>query len=216
MFSHSLLETKSRLGLILIASAVTGATACAAEVATNETEVNGVPEGLVAIDPDAIITDDMPEDLKEHIRSRPYLMEATPIAEEAGVEYKALVPRFVVHTGDVSGAGTDAFVYVFVKTERGWEPHDPATLNSGWNLNKANYDDFERNATDTYTLSGLQQVGNTPSAVRIGQDGTGSNSRWNVASVKVDSLVNGSIVQKTCNFNPSWVEDGTSNQAFCN
>lgn len=168
-------------------------------------EEMSIPENAIRIDPEVIISDDMPVELQEHIRRYPYVMPTIAAPAEDTLEFKSfgITPRFQVKTSDISGAGTDAHVYIWVHDSvLGWEPNNGSS--PGWNLNLPNHDDFERDEFDTYLLTGESQESSVDFIFLV-RDNVGTNPEWHVDFVNTLSLVGSSgSDQKRCTIN-AWV-----------
>lgn len=81
-----------------------------------------------------------------------------------------------IKTGDRSGAGTDANVYIQI--------HGDLGSTSRPTLDKSGYDDFERNDQDTYNVWSDVNIG-IPERVDIGHDDANAGSAWYLDWVKV-------------------------------
>jgi hypothetical protein len=101
-----------------------------------------------------------------------------------------------VYTGNVSGAGTDSNIYLTIKGGKG---STPATV-----LNpKISGNAFERNRTDTATLTNMFDVGTIQSII-VTSDDKYAGSAWYLGWISVTSS-NGSTKTFTAN---RWIEKG--------
>ncbi|HAA33026.1 MAG TPA: hypothetical protein DCE56_41540 [Cyanobacteria bacterium UBA8553] len=84
-----------------------------------------------------------------------------------------------IKTGDKRGAGTNANVRIQLIGELG------ETDKNGYLLDKTGYDDFERDAKDTYEVRVDKELGNIEK-VRIWHDNAGSGAGWYLDWIKVE------------------------------
>ncbi|XP_077976546.1 lipoxygenase homology domain-containing protein 1-like isoform X1 [Styela clava] len=122
--------------------------------------------------------------------------ELYPAADET-LEYMKKVPyEFAVTTSDVSGAGTDANVYVVLYGRDGIQTEQVSLC--------PNKDDrkskFEKKQTDTFVIE-MDDIGDTIEKLRIGHDGKGWGAGWHLDKVQVRRLLEGDKGHETYLFN---------------
>ncbi|PIK54821.1 putative lipoxygenase-likey domain-containing protein 1-like [Apostichopus japonicus] len=107
-------------------------------------------------------------------------------------EYEKHVPyEITVHTSDVSGAGTDADVFIVL--------YGREVLTSQTSLcqtKKERKEKFERNAVDKFVVE-LEDVGEMIEKVRIGHDNAGFGAAWHLNKVEVRKLLDGNKGSRT-------------------
>jgi hypothetical protein len=106
----------------------------------------------------------------------------------------------VVHTGNVDGAGTDANVSISLMGTK--------ARTYEFNLDNLNRNDFERNATDRFTLRDVADIGDLR-AIAIRQDMQGMYAAWFLELVVVKQLPDGPIHRFPCH---RWLEGGTGDK----
>lgn len=110
--------------------------------------------------------------------------------------------RVTVRTGDVSGAGTDANIFITINGTKG--------SISNRALDTAGHNDFERNQSDVYNLNGFPDIGEITS-ITVRSDDSGLGSGWYVAYIDVYSSKTGQNVRFTCN---CWFEKPNLTRTF--
>ncbi len=103
--------------------------------------------------------------------------------------------RLTVKTSDISGAGTNANVFVVLFGENG----DSGELEL--KKSETNSDKFERNKTDVFTFNGILSLGEL-TKLRVRHDNSGSligNTHWHLEYIKVDDLASGRSYKFECN-----------------
>ncbi|XP_077979346.1 lipoxygenase homology domain-containing protein 1-like [Glandiceps talaboti] len=110
-------------------------------------------------------------------------------------EYEKHIPyEITVYTSDVSGAGTDADVYVVLFGK------DNCTTQKSLCPNKKQRKDlFERSNVDKFVVE-LEDVGDTIEKIRIGHDDSGFGAAWHLHKVDVRRLLEDGRGSKTFTF----------------
>ncbi|KAJ8017682.1 Lipoxygenase-likey domain-containing protein 1 [Holothuria leucospilota] len=107
-------------------------------------------------------------------------------------EYEKHVPyEITIHTSDVSGAGTDADVFIVL-----YGREIVTSQKSLCQTKKERKEKFERNMVDKFVLE-LEDVGDTIEKVRIGHDNSGFGAAWHLNKVEVRKLLEGSKGSRT-------------------
>ena len=113
----------------------------------------------------------------------PYSTTATiPLQPYQPGTISELTYDVMVRTGDRSGAGTNANVSLTLLWEDGVESGPFA-------LDKADHDDFERNASEWYTLSAQDR--GALSAIRLAVDRSGGDDAWYCQEVSLRNTITG-------------------------
>jgi hypothetical protein len=108
---------------------------------------------------------------------------APPASPQTAMVGEDMAPpvRAVVTTSDVSGAGTDARVFIQIFGTGGGETERIDLPNSSTKFERACVDAFPID----YESSGLGRVRGPPLRIRIGHDGSGEGASWHAAQAVV-------------------------------
>ncbi|XP_070566658.1 lipoxygenase homology domain-containing protein 1-like isoform X2 [Ptychodera flava] len=110
-------------------------------------------------------------------------------------QYEKHVPyEITVYTSDVSGAGTDADVYVVLFGKENCTTQKSLCINK-----KQRKEFFERASVDKFVVE-LEDVGETIEKIRIGHDGSGFGAAWHLHKVEVRRLLDSGKGSKTFTF----------------
>jgi len=104
--------------------------------------------------------------------------------------------KVTIHTGNVSGAGTDANVY-FRVNNGDW-----------WDLDKPLYNDFENNATDTYgpfQTNNLTVENISRTAIELRHDNRGVGAGWYVEWLRLEVYVENKGWLTYKQWQPGWL-----------
>ncbi|KAM9308372.1 oxygen-regulated protein 1 [Gastrophryne carolinensis] len=112
-------------------------------------------------------------------------------------EGKLVEHEIKVYTGDMSGAGTDANVYIILFGENG-NSFGPVQLTQPLKDEKP----FKSGKVDTFIIS-TKEIG-TISHIEIGHNGTGFGSGWFLDKIEITSLSTNDMTEFKCN---RWLAD---------
>ncbi|CAB4019689.1 lipoxygenase homology domain-containing 1-like, partial [Paramuricea clavata] len=144
---------------------------CDRWLATNE------DDGQISRDLPALTSEDYNAEQKRKMTRR---QSSKALVDSLDLESKARLSSYEVSvvTGDISGAGTDANVYVILFGDKG----ESGKLDM--KTSQTNKDKFERNQTDVFSLDA--DVG-VLKKIRIGHDNKGGFAGWFLDKVEIDS-----------------------------
>uniref|UniRef100_H2ZAW5 PLAT domain-containing protein n=1 Tax=Ciona savignyi TaxID=51511 RepID=H2ZAW5_CIOSA len=118
------------------------------------------------------------------------------LATDETVGYAAKVPyEITVYTSEISGAGTDADVYVVLYGREGIAT-EQTSLCSSKDERKSR---FNKKGIDTFVLE-LDDIGEVIEKLRIGHDGKGWGAGWHLDKVEVRRLLEGVKGSETSTF----------------
>lgn len=117
--------------------------------------------------------------------------------QNVGASQTPVLYEVLVTTSGVSGAGTDAIVYLDIKGARG--SLGKVALGATSDAKKL----FESNQTDKFQVQAASWLGDLTGVV-VGHDNSGGFARWHLSEVKIVDPTNGNTYTFACN---AWVDD---------